>query len=171
MPPEFKSGSTRRWSDEAAERLAGGANAGGAWACRRRRTIAGCERGSEPRRWKESLRSPPVQPYEALPEEKAAVKEYALKHPELRHRELTWRMVDEDVAYVSPRRCIGFCRRRSWFVLGEGGASVGGRRTRRRVDRPDLGHGHQVRVGRRPGLFPGVLPGRVLPVHRASRAA
>ena len=43
---------------------------------------------------------PPVQPYEALPEEKAAVKEYALKHPELRHRELTWRMVDEDVAYV-----------------------------------------------------------------------
>ena len=44
----------------------------------------------------------PVQPYEALAEEKAAVKEYALKHPELRHRELAWRMVDEDVAYVSP---------------------------------------------------------------------
>ena len=43
----------------------------------------------------------PIQPYEALPEEKAAVKEYALKHPELRHRELAWRMVDEDVAYVS----------------------------------------------------------------------
>ena len=43
----------------------------------------------------------PLQPYEALPEEKAAVKEYALKHPELRHRELAWRMVDEDVAYVS----------------------------------------------------------------------
>jgi transposase InsO family protein len=43
----------------------------------------------------------PVQPYEALPEEKAAVKEYALKHPELRHRELAWRMVDEDVTYVS----------------------------------------------------------------------
>jgi len=42
-----------------------------------------------------------VQPYEALPEEKASVKEYALKHPELRHRELAWRMVDEDVAYVS----------------------------------------------------------------------
>jgi putative transposase len=42
----------------------------------------------------------PVQPYEALEEEKAAVKEYALKHPELRHRELTWRMVDEGVAYL-----------------------------------------------------------------------
>jgi len=46
--------------------------------------------------------SKPVQPYEALPEEKAAVRQYALKHAELRHRELAWRMVDEDVAYVSP---------------------------------------------------------------------
>lgn len=27
---------------------------------------------------------------------------YARKHPDLRHRELAWRMVDEDVAYVSP---------------------------------------------------------------------
>jgi putative transposase len=44
----------------------------------------------------------PVQAYEALPEEKATVREYALKHPELRHRELAWRMVDEDVAYLSP---------------------------------------------------------------------
>jgi transposase InsO family protein len=43
----------------------------------------------------------PIQPYEALPEEKAAVIEYALKHPELRHRELAWRMVDEDLVYVS----------------------------------------------------------------------
>jgi putative transposase len=42
----------------------------------------------------------PVQPYAALPEEKAAVKEYALRHPELRHREMAWRMVDEDVAYL-----------------------------------------------------------------------
>ena len=39
----------------------------------------------------------PVQPYEALPEERAAVSAYALAHPELRHRELAWRMVDEDV--------------------------------------------------------------------------
>jgi putative transposase len=51
---------------------------------------------------KELPREPPkpVQPYEALPEEKATVRAYALKHPELRHRELTWRMVDEDVAYL-----------------------------------------------------------------------
>ena len=44
----------------------------------------------------------PLQLYEALPEEKAAVLRYALEHPELRHRELAWRMVDEDVVCLSP---------------------------------------------------------------------
>src|SRR5262249_1690509 len=44
----------------------------------------------------------PVQPYEALAEEKEAVLAYARKHPELRHRELAWRMGDEDVACLSP---------------------------------------------------------------------
>jgi transposase InsO family protein len=37
-----------------------------------------------------------------LPEEKAAVLAYARRHPELRHRELAWRMVDEDVVCLSP---------------------------------------------------------------------
>jgi putative transposase len=46
--------------------------------------------------------APPVSPYEALSEEKKAAISYARKHPELRHRELAWRMVDEDVAYLSP---------------------------------------------------------------------
>lgn len=44
----------------------------------------------------------PVSPYEALSDEKKAVISYARKHAELRHRELAWRMVDEDVAYLSP---------------------------------------------------------------------
>jgi len=43
-----------------------------------------------------------VQPYEALSEEKEAVLAYARRHPELRHREMAWRMVDEDVVYLSP---------------------------------------------------------------------
>ena len=43
-----------------------------------------------------------VQAYEALEEEKQAVRSYACNHTELRHRELAWRMIDEDVAYVSP---------------------------------------------------------------------
>ena len=37
------------------------------------------------------------------------------------------------------RRCIGFCGRRSWFVLGEGGGSVAGRRRRRRAVRTRFG--------------------------------
>jgi putative transposase len=44
----------------------------------------------------------PVQPYEALAPEKEAVLSYARQHPELRHRELAWRMVDENVACLSP---------------------------------------------------------------------
>ncbi len=43
----------------------------------------------------------PVQVYEATDEEKEKVRQYALKHPELRHRELAWRMVDEDVVCLS----------------------------------------------------------------------
>ena len=44
----------------------------------------------------------PVQAYEATAEEKRAVQAYALRHPGIRHRELAWRMVDEEVAYLSP---------------------------------------------------------------------
>jgi putative transposase len=56
-------------------------------------------------KWAQQLPSAPVRPvraYEALPEEKQAVVAYALKRPELRHRELAWRMVDEDVVCLSP---------------------------------------------------------------------
>lgn len=42
-----------------------------------------------------------VQAFEALAPEKQAVREYALAHPEVRHRELSWRMIDEDVACLS----------------------------------------------------------------------
>ena len=54
--------------------------------------------------WARALPAEPVKPvqmYEALAAEKAAVLAYARKHPELRHRELAWRMVDEDVACLS----------------------------------------------------------------------
>jgi putative transposase len=43
-----------------------------------------------------------VQVYEATEEEKRAVRSYALKYPGIRHRELAWRMVDEEVAFLSP---------------------------------------------------------------------
>ena len=53
----------------------------------------------------EGLSSSPPRPvtlYEALPEERQAVRAYALSHSEVRHRELAWRMVDEDVTCLSP---------------------------------------------------------------------
>jgi transposase InsO family protein len=78
------------------------ASAGQIFDERGRKRDAEAERKDREAWAKTQAREPPkpVQPYEALEEEKAAVKEYALKHPELRHRELTWRMVDEDVAYL-----------------------------------------------------------------------
>lgn len=45
---------------------------------------------------------PPVSVYEALSEEQQAILVYARRHPTIRHRELAWKMVDEDVAYLSP---------------------------------------------------------------------
>ena len=50
---------------------------------------------------KEKAEARPVQPFEALPEERAAVVSYARQHPEIRHRELAWRMIDEEVAFLS----------------------------------------------------------------------
>ena len=54
--------------------------------------------------WAKALPSEPVRPvqmYEALPAEKEAVLWYARQHSELRHREMAWRMVDEDVVCLS----------------------------------------------------------------------
>jgi transposase InsO family protein len=44
----------------------------------------------------------PAQPHAVLPGERAAVLAYARAHPNPRHRELAWKMVDEGVAYLSP---------------------------------------------------------------------
>lgn len=80
------------------------------WSARRTLAALGVSRASY-YRWRKAaaslrdvlgLSGSPPQPYEALPEERIAVRAYALAHPELRHRELAWRMVDEDVVYVSP---------------------------------------------------------------------
>jgi len=45
---------------------------------------------------------PPRCLWQALPEEVDAVLGYALRHPREGYRRLAWRMVDEDVAYLSP---------------------------------------------------------------------
>ncbi|UCC99366.1 MAG: DDE-type integrase/transposase/recombinase [Phycisphaerales bacterium] len=59
-------------------------------------------------RWRKTVpgqsmppRSAPHNLYELLPLERRAIREYALQHPEIRHRELAWRMLDEGVCAVS----------------------------------------------------------------------
>lgn len=91
------------------------------WSARRTLACLGVSRASY-YRWRRmaSLRDaqglsgsppPPVQVYEATKEEKQSVRAYALKHPGIRHRELAWRMVDEDVAYLSPSTIYRILRR------------------------------------------------------------
>jgi len=46
-------------------------------------------------------RSPSGSMYELLPSERETIIAYALKHPEIRHRELAWNMLDEGVCAVS----------------------------------------------------------------------
>jgi len=40
-------------------------------------------------------------PHSLLDEEKQAIIDYALKHPDQRHRKLTKKMMDDDIVYVS----------------------------------------------------------------------
>ena len=50
---------------------------------------------------KPQARSPTGSMYELLPSERETIINYALQHPEVRHRELAWKMLDEDVCAVS----------------------------------------------------------------------
>jgi putative transposase len=77
------------------------------WSAKRTLAGLGISRGSyyrwlQEEAWsKEQADVRPVQAFEALPEERAAVLTYARRHPEIRHRELAWRMIDEEVAFLS----------------------------------------------------------------------
>ena len=100
MPPELQ----QRVHEEVVQ-----ARQRSGWPARRTLGALGISRRSYYRwrkeeKWAKALpREParPVQMYEALPAEKEAVLAYARAHPELRHRELAWRMVDEEVACLS----------------------------------------------------------------------
>jgi transposase InsO family protein len=79
------------------------------WPARRTLGALGVSRSSyhrwlRERAWaRASLEPPqPVSIHEALPAEKLAVLDYARAHAALRHRELAWRMVDEDIVCLSP---------------------------------------------------------------------
>jgi transposase InsO family protein len=49
-----------------------------------------------------AARASPRSLHEVLPAERQAIVDYALAHPEERHRELAWKMLDENVVAVSP---------------------------------------------------------------------
>ena len=77
-----------------------------------------------------------VQPYEALPAEKEAVKQYALEHPEIRHRELAWRMIDEDVAFVSSSTVYRILREER-LIRSHRGRTKRYRQEEEKAQRPD----------------------------------
>ena len=114
----------------------------------------------------------PVQAYEATDEEKLAVRAYALKHPGIRHRELAWRMVDEEVASVESVDGVPD------FEGGEPGLSVeekeeadpGGGGEAQRPDEIWATDLMYVQIGGANVLL-GDVPGRVLAADRASRTA
>ena len=58
--------------------------------------------------------------YEVLAGEREAIVAYARKHAEIRHRELAWRMVDEDVACVSSSTVYRVLRERDLMCQWRG---------------------------------------------------
>jgi putative transposase len=51
------------------------------------------------------------------------VRAYAVAHPAVRHRELAWRMVDEDITSLIPSTVDRILRENSWFLRGNGAPS------------------------------------------------
>ena len=49
-----------------------------------------------------STNSQRVQLNTITPREKITVRDYALSHSDLRHREIAYKMIDEDIVYLSP---------------------------------------------------------------------
>ena len=97
------------------------------WSARRTLQALGIARGTYYRWRKEAawtkeprVAASPVQLFEALPEEREVVLDYARKHATVRHRELAWRMVDEDVAYLSPSTVYRILREAELVCRGRG---------------------------------------------------
>jgi putative transposase len=93
------------------------------WPTRRSLAMLGVSRSAYYRRRRRACSQPPPrpggpagggarppQPHAVLSEEREAVKAYALEHPNPRHRELAWKMVDEGVACLSPSAVYGILR-------------------------------------------------------------
>ncbi len=82
-------------------------------------------------------RSSPGCLFELLPSEEKAIWEYALKHPEIRHRELAWRMLDEGVCAVSSSSVYRVLRRMNLVCRWKPSAKAKGTGREARPTRPD----------------------------------
>ena len=94
-------------------------------------------------RWRAGSASPRAggarlrQPHALLPEERAAVVQYALERPNPRHRELAWRMVDDGVAYVSPSSVYRILREEGLIPTWPPGRRKRYRDTAEKAQKPD----------------------------------
>lgn len=89
-------------------------------------------------RWEQPRpRSPTGSMYELLDTERQAVIDYALKHPEVRHRELAWRMLDEGVCSVSPSSIYRVLREANLVCRWRPRARVKGAGREARPSRPN----------------------------------
>jgi transposase InsO family protein len=75
--------------------------------------------------------------YELLAWERRAIIDYALKRPEVRHRELAWRMLDEGVCGVSPSSVYRVLREADLVCRWKPKAKVKGAGREARPTRPD----------------------------------
>lgn len=75
--------------------------------------------------------------YELLDSERKAIIDYALKHPEVRHRELAWKMLDESVAAVSASSVYRVLREADLVCRWKPKAKVKGSGRGRPPARPD----------------------------------
>ena len=112
------------------------------WTVKRTLAALGISRGSYYRWLKEEAWSKerteirPVQAFKALPEERASVLAYARQHPAIRHRELAWRMIDEEVAFLSSSTVYRILREAN-LMCRQGGRKKRYREEIEQARRPD----------------------------------
>ncbi len=82
-------------------------------------------------------RSPTGSMYELLDSERQTIIDYALKHPQVRHRELAWRMLDEGVCGVSSSSVYRVLREANLVCRWKPKAKVKGSGRDAKPSRPD----------------------------------
>ena len=82
-------------------------------------------------------RSHPGSLYELLPDERQRIVDYALAHPEVRHRELAWKMLDENVVGVSAASVYRVLREASLVCRWQPRSKRNGEPRRALPTRPD----------------------------------